>query len=83
MECKYTDVRGLGEAFSELIDTLWNVNEVVRIRCDLSTLELIDTLWNVNELQSSSNYKELMELIDTLWNVNKYNRKYVQVKLEN
>ena len=45
--------------------------------------ELIDTLWNVNELQSSSNYKELMELIDTLWNVNKYNRKYVQVKLEN
>ena len=61
MECKYTDVRGLGEAFSELIDTLWNVNEVVRIRCDLSTLELIDTLWNVN----------------------KYNRKYVQVKLEN
>ena len=48
MECKYTDVRGLGEAFSELIDTLWNVNEVVRIRCDLSTLELIDTLWNVN-----------------------------------
>ena len=41
MECKYTDVRGLGEAFSELIDTLWNVNEVVRIRCDLSTLELI------------------------------------------
>ena len=50
MECKYTDVRGLGEAFSELIDTLWNVNEVVRIRCDLSTLELIDTLWNVNKI---------------------------------
>ena len=50
MECKYTDVRGLGEAFSELIDTLWNVNEVVRIRCDLSTLELIDTLWDVNNI---------------------------------
>ena len=28
MECKYTDVRGLGEAFSELIDTLWNVNKI-------------------------------------------------------
>ena len=27
MECKYTDVRGLGEAFSELIDTLWNVKD--------------------------------------------------------
>ena len=52
MECKYTDVRGLGEAFSELIDTLWNVNEVVRIRCDLSTLELIDTLWNVNLVET-------------------------------
>ena len=24
---RYTDVRGLGEAFSELIDTLWNVKD--------------------------------------------------------
>ena len=56
MECKYTDVRGLGEAFSELIDTLWNVNEVVRIRCDLSTLELIDTLWNVNWIRWSQRF---------------------------
>ena len=48
MECKSTTTSLTVPSFSELIDTLWNVNEVVRIRCDLSTLELIDTLWNVN-----------------------------------
>ena len=69
--------------YFELIDTLWNVNIMDGKYFSVIKKELIDTLWNVNELQSSSNYKELMELIDTLWNVNKYNRKYVQVKLEN
>ena len=32
----------------ELIDTLWNVNEI-RIKAEtLKEAELIDTLWNVN-----------------------------------
>ena len=51
MECKYTDVRGLGEAFSELIDTLWNVNELQSSSNYKELMELIDTLWNVNCLQ--------------------------------
>ena len=73
MECKYTDVRGLGEAFSELIDTLWNVNEVVRIRCDLSTLELIDTLWNVNWIRWSQRF----------WCSPRINRYIMECKLKN
>ena len=48
MECKYTDVRGLGEAFSELIETLWNVNDNKRGGTDVHDNELIETLWNVN-----------------------------------
>ena len=50
MECKYTDVRGLGEAFSELIDTLWNVNPAGMEILAPKLTELIDTLWNVNSL---------------------------------
>ena len=34
----------------ELIDTLWNVNRVVKIDLILCIKELIDTLWNVNVL---------------------------------
>ena len=33
---------------SELIDTLWNVNENIKRIFLLDVLELIDTLWNVN-----------------------------------
>ena len=69
MECKYTDVRGLGEAFSELIDTLWNVNTAVQISISGHSLELIDTLWNVNPLTTSLTVPSFSELIDTLWNV--------------
>ena len=32
----------------ELIDTLWNVNEVSSAVSAASSNELIDTLWNVN-----------------------------------
>ena len=34
----------------ELIDTLWNVNEVLRELEEMVDNELIDTLWNVNIL---------------------------------
>ena len=34
--------------FSELIDTLWNVNIILAPMAGITDLELIDTLWNVN-----------------------------------
>ena len=34
----------------ELIDTLWNVNDVIYKGTHAARLELIDTLWNVNKL---------------------------------
>ena len=33
---------------SELIDTLWNVNESIEVSVSGRFSELIDTLWNVN-----------------------------------
>ena len=48
MECKLLQLRALANLYTELIDTLWNVNDV-RIRDVLrQPCELIDTLWNVN-----------------------------------
>ena len=64
MECKYTDVRGLGEAFSELIDTLWNVNFVLNKGKHTWKEELIDTLWNVNFCQ--------IPLPQPRWRINRY-----------
>ena len=32
----------------ELIDTLWNVNDVCKPHTPDKSFELIDTLWNVN-----------------------------------
>ena len=34
--------------FKELIDTLWNVNELIFDYIFPEGMELIDTLWNVN-----------------------------------
>ena len=36
----------------ELIDTLWNVNMLLKIFLMMLFFELIDTLWNVNNLTS-------------------------------
>ena len=58
-------------SFLELIDTLWNVNEV-----ELSTDELVqqrinryimECKWKTHTLGEFTN---IPELIDTLWNVN-------------
>ena len=54
----------------ELIDTLWNVNEVLKFEPKSRILELIDTLWNVNKFHRLSFSLPVLELIDTLWNVN-------------
>ena len=39
-------------AYSELIDTLWNVNYKYLLFCRTISPELIDTLWNVNVFRS-------------------------------
>ena len=39
---------------SELIETLWNVNESSRSHRLQSTQELIETLWNVNNFATGS-----------------------------
>ena len=54
----------------ELIDTLWNVNQIKYAALFVQSRELIDTLWNVNEEWGRRMASELRELIDTLWNVN-------------
>ena len=49
MECKCVSVPpGCTSHQNELIDTLWNVNESVKIFKTSRVDELIDTLWNVN-----------------------------------
>ena len=71
MECKCkTVITGWYDADSELIDTLWNVNEEKWIVSIYLMFELIDTLWNVNEELNEMEAWALVELIDTLWNVN-------------
>ena len=56
--------------FTELIDTLWNVNCSLLPSMLISILELIDTLWNVNNSMIANLSNVAWELIDTLWNVN-------------
>ena len=48
MECKCYQRLGNPPAGYELIDTLWNVNELSQFFNDVGDSELIDTLWNVN-----------------------------------
>ena len=48
MECKWAEEFFCAFAIVELIDTLWNVNEVTGIDEEGFSYELIDTLWNVN-----------------------------------
>ena len=48
MECKSKSKPFALLIFSELIDTLWNVNTVNSCSSPSIVTELIDTLWNVN-----------------------------------
>ena len=45
----YSSVQVYCTAFFELIDTLWNVNLLLRHNSLQPARELIDTLWNVNK----------------------------------
>ena len=49
MECKFVYPDSyIRNAFTELIDTLWNVNFFTADIPPKRDIELIDTLWNVN-----------------------------------
>ena len=60
MECKWKEQLLRFSERWELIDTLWNVNEVSTGNGGKFDLELIDTLWNVNDICSwiSGNFCE-------------------------
>ena len=48
MECKLFVFVNFNYALLELIDTLWNVNDIDVVIANVRDIELIDTLWNVN-----------------------------------
>ena len=59
--------------YTELIETLWNVNKNMRHTRQESTPELIETLWNVNDyINRCISY--------VIWGIN---RNIVECKLEN
>ena len=70
MECKSLSKTILFLLVTELIDTLWNVNENRLEKLCRFLFELIDTLWNVNKNTKEQRKSTTAELIDTLWNVN-------------
>ena len=53
-----------------LIDTWWNVNEIIIIGLSVALLVLIDTWWNVNFYYQHHMILPRRVLIDTWWNVN-------------
>ena len=48
MECKFHENSQNRYLPTELIDTLWNVNRLLKTPRQRRGCELIDTLWNVN-----------------------------------
>ena len=70
VECKYRcKCRTSSPAFV-LIETLWNVNFVLKKGILFRSPVLIETLWNVNELPACQLLCPVNVLIETLWNVN-------------
>ena len=65
MECKCNCRWVSLKIQAELIDTLWNVNDIFAGEKALKSLELIDTLWNVNDYNLS-----LLQLL--LSRINRY-----------
>ena len=59
MECKFLTTPCTRFDYTELIDTLWNVNIKYTILNKPLTLELIDTLWNVNVIAAPLTGKKL------------------------
>ena len=48
VECKFECIGINPYNFSELIETLWNVNTFIQLSSTVAPKELIETLWNVN-----------------------------------
>ena len=69
VECK--DECGIitAETESVLIETLWNVKQVVLLAVILICSVLIETLWNVKQISQSTVRVIVAVLIETLWNV--------------
>ena len=56
MECKLNYLSAFLSVLHELIETLWNVNEI-KVKARLTDdKELIETLWNVNEGRQKTFY---------------------------
>ena len=70
MECKCFGTRIPEMVYTELIETLWNVNVYSGAGSVVKSQELIETLWNVNYIPFYKWVIFIYELIETLWNVN-------------
>ena len=70
MECKFLYHPFCAFKNSELIETLWNVNQNALYPIQQISAELIETLWNVNANILCAQHLVEAELIETLWNVN-------------
>ena len=72
VECEYKQTRCRSRRSRVLIDTWWNVNNVLGSTALVRVTVLIDTWWNVNEFLSVIDKYFTVVLIDTWWNVNRY-----------
>ena len=70
VECEYISTELLRNLLQVLIDTWWNVNELIHAVQCTGDLVLIDTWWNVNVMVSMTVLTTVIVLIDTWWNVN-------------
>ena len=55
--------------YTDLIETLWNVKDGLRIQRSRESIDLIETLWNVKDHRSEDQKRSRFDLIETLWNV--------------
>ena len=70
VECESEDVEQVMTDTLVLIDTWWNVNNLLFASFHIHASVLIDTWWNVNLLNLRTLPESEMVLIDTWWNVN-------------
>ena len=73
VECEFRTGKKNSWTFWVLIDTWWNVNQLLETIQSLATAVLIDTWWNVNSEFASWEGWHKKVLIDTWWNVNRWN----------
>ena len=70
MECKVLQEEEPEALRRDLIETLWNVKQIMANFNVWNTNDLIETLWNVKKVFISPNQLcSSIYLIETLWNV--------------